>query len=462
MSFKQMRIVVCVRQGIDGEISPFDACAYEAALRQNNAEIILLSMGPESVKDFLIKLTRLGAAKAVLLCDKAFAGADTLATAYALSRAIEKLTPDMVFCGRQTLVGDTGQVGPMLAEMLSFRLVTNVMSLQINEEHAIFETRSAGRQEANFPVLITVERINKLRLPGLRSKVKECEMWSAEDISADTELCGLRGSPTRVLKTFENGEGKRKCRFISRDMLGEIIEAARKNESGRLCEDNPSREKLTGVISVGEAALEYAESICDDVRVIRLDTAEKIAEEILRSRPSAVIWGSDDISKAVAARVAAKLNLGLCADCTRLEAEGGKMIMYRPALAGSIVARIESLTTPAMATVRTTEAENCNILVAAGYGVKNNLEAVKSFADKIGGRLVTTRKMVDNDFMPYEAQVGLTGKTVAPAVYIAVGVSGAVHHIAGMQKSGTVIAINPDKNAPIFDYADFGILEEFH
>jgi len=60
--------------------------------------------------------------------------------------------------------------------------------------------------------------------------------------------------------------------------------------------------------------------------------------------------------------------------------------------------------------------------------------------------------------MPYNMQVGLTGKTVSPIVYIAVGVSGAVHHIAGMQKSGTVIAINPDKNAPIFDYADYGIL----
>ena len=69
--------------------------------------------------------------------------------------------------------------------------------------------------------------------------------------------------------------------------------------------------------------------------------------------------------------------------------------------------------------------------------------------------------MVDNGILPYGMQVGLTGKTVSPSVYVAIGISGAVHHIAGMQRSGTVIAINPDKDAPIFQYADFGILEEF-
>ena len=109
-----------------------------------------------------------------------------------------------------------------------------------------------------------------------------------------------------------------------------------------------------------------------------------------------------------------------------------------------------------MATVRTTQNAS-DIVVAAGYGVKDSIDLVKAFADKIGADIATTRKAVDNDILPYNMQVGLTGKTVSPPVYIAVGVSGAVHHIAGMQRAGTVIAINPDKNAPIFDFADYGI-----
>ena len=86
-----MKIVVCVRQGLDGEISPFDASAYEAALRIKDAEVTLLSMASIAAKDFLLNLTRLGAKKSVLLNDKAFAGADTLATAYTLSLAVKKM-----------------------------------------------------------------------------------------------------------------------------------------------------------------------------------------------------------------------------------------------------------------------------------------------------------------------------------------------------------------------------------
>lgn len=86
------------------------------------------------------------------------------------------------------------------------------------------------------------------------------------------------------------------------------------------------------------------------------------------------------------------------------------------------------------------------------------MDFVKDLVEKYDAELGATRKAVDNDILPYEYQIGLTGKTVSPSVYIAVGVSGAVHHIVGMQKSGTVIAINSDKSAPIFDYADYGII----
>ena len=89
-----------------------------------------------------------------------------------------------------------------------------------------------------------------------------------------------------------------------------------------------------------------------------------------------------------------------------------------------------------------------------------NFKVVKSFTNEIGGELAASRKAVDSGLLPYPCQVGLTGKTVSPAVYIAVGISGAVHHLVGMEHAGTVIAINPDPNATIFEYADFGILAD--
>ena len=210
-----MKIVVCIRQGLDGEINPFDACAYEEALK-TGGEITLLSMGPATVKDFLLTLTRLGAKKAILLSDKVFAGADTLATAYALSLAVKKIAPDYVFCGRQTLIGDTAQTGPMLSVYAKMGLITNVMSiLSVDENQIICKTRDMGEIKASAPTLLTVERINNLRLPSIRSKIGEVEVWSASDINADLSRCGLAGSPTRVLETKENSSGRRKCNYIT-------------------------------------------------------------------------------------------------------------------------------------------------------------------------------------------------------------------------------------------------------
>ena len=136
-------------------------------------------------------------------------------------------------------------------------------------------------------------------------------------------------------------------------------------------------------------------------------------------------------------------------------------MMYRPALSGSVIAKIKSTTRPAMATVRTESESASRIAVALGFGVKDKMDEARAFAESLGAELCSSRKLVDNGYASYETQVGLTGKTVSPPVYIAIGISGAVHHVAGMQKSATVIAINPDKNATIFEYADYGILDNF-
>ncbi len=454
-----MKIVVCLRQGLDGELSPFDASAYEAALRLKDADITLLSMGPLSAKDFLLSLTRLGAKQAILLSDKAFAGSDTLATAYALSLAIKKLDPDLILCGRKTLIGDTGQTGPMLSVLSGRNLISDVMHIAQTEGRITCTTRDGEAVQAVFPALLTVERICDLRLPSILSKLGQVEVWGAEAIGADPERCGLKGSPTRVLKTFENHSGKRKCRFIRLSELPEVIAQARqKNEMPVSAQE--ADKSLSKVCIVGESPRSFAQAVSENITVLPVTSAEELTQQIRQEDPSAVLWGSDTVSKELAAKVSALLGIGLCADCTALEADGDTLVMYRPALSGSLIAKIVSRTRPAMATVRTTGRSN-EIMVAAGWGVKDILDSVRAFTDNLGAELVASRKMVDNGLLPYTMQVGLTGKTVNPPVYIAVGVSGAVHHIAGMQRAGTVIAINPNRDAPIFEYADYGILEAF-
>lgn len=455
-----MRIVVCIRQGTDGDISPFDACAYEEALKIDGAEVILLSMGPQPVADLLFRLTRLGAKRAVLLADSAFAGADTLATAYTLSLAVKKLSPDLIFCGRQTLIGDTAQVGPMLSVFAGMSLITGVMKIEKADGGITCLTRDEGEKTAKLPALITVERINNLRLPSITSNVGSVEVLSAKDIGADTEKCGLSGSPTRVINTFQNESGFRKCKFITFDDLSAVIKEGLSKSDLTVKSAPVSGKKLKKVLIVGESPRAFAETVSDDIYVCESESEKEIIEKIEELRPSAVLFGSDSVSKRLSSLVAAKLRLGLCADCTCLETDGEKLIMYRPAMSGSVIAEIESLTVPAMATVRT-KRESSDIVVAAGFGAYECLEKVKRFAASLGADMAASRKAVDNGILPYDLQVGLTGKTVSPAVYIAIGVSGAVHHIAGMGKSGTVIAINPDKNAQIFDYADYGIVSNF-
>lgn len=466
-----MRIVVCVKQAVSGEINPFDACAYEAALQIAGAEVILLSMGPEKTKSFLQELTRLGAEQAYLLCDKAFAGADTLATAYTLSLAVRKLQPDLVICGRQTVDGDTGQTGPSLARVAGLPLITNVMEIKRTQGQITCVTRHEGECTAPYPALITLEKINQLRLPSIRSKQKDVILWDREALQADISRCGLAGSPTKVLASFRNEEGKRKCQFVAPSMLESLIEQGMQKEKARILPEQTQGPKLKKVWIVGEKCRDMAETVSDDITVIDKpigDTDAFIAsfvQKIKEQKPTAILWDSDPWSKKIAPQVAALLQTGLCADCTALQTDGENLYMYRPAFAGNVIAKIACVTRPQMATVRTLAEGTADVILSIGRGAKGAQRKIEAYVQQRNSqnrqiRLETaaSRGAVDWDMLPYHKQVGLTGKQVSPPVYIAVGISGAVHHIAGMQQSGTVIAINPDRNADIFDYADFGII----
>ena len=448
-----MKIIVCVKV-IKGEINPFDESALECALTLSN-DVTVLSMGPKSCVDALKPLTRLGA-KVVLISDGVFAGSDTLATSYILSTAIKNMEYDLILCGRQSIDGDTAQVGPMLSQMLGCLLVTNALSVGVNENEVFTKTRM-GDETVKTPALITLERGYILRFPSIFSKVGEVKIIDNSTLNCDVSRCGLSGSPTKVLQSFENERGKRKCKFITMAELFPLVEKL-KGENVKSEKNTYSGVKLKAVWAVGEKVLEKAREIAEEVVLIEEMTPEEIAKKAIKEKPDVILWNADLWGRKNAPVAAAILKTGLCADCTHLETDGETLFMYRPAQGGNITAKIKCTAKPQMATVRT-KSESSDIIVSGGKGVGDNIDKLHDLAKKLDAQLGASRGLVDLNGAPYEHQVGLTGKTVSPKIYIAVGISGAIHHTVAIEGAGTVIAINPDKDARIFEYADYGIID---
>jgi electron transfer flavoprotein beta subunit len=211
-----------MRQGVPTIINPYDLFSLEEALRLRDkvgGEVTVLTMGPPMASDSLRKALTIGADRAVLLTDRFFAGSDTLATTYALAQAIRKIgetfgPPDIVFAGKQTIDGDTAQVGPGIAkrlDMLQLTYVSGIVELD-NETRSIkLERRSEGGTQllqSQLPCMITMlEGSNVVRRgridDALRAARAEIVTWSAKDAGIeDLQLCGLRGSPTVVKKVF--------------------------------------------------------------------------------------------------------------------------------------------------------------------------------------------------------------------------------------------------------------------
>lgn len=450
-----MKITVCVKV-IKGELNPFDECALECALCVENAEITVLCMGSQACASALERISRLCVSRIILLSDKRLAGSDTLATSYALSCVIKSINPELVICGRQSIDGDTAQVGPCLSEFLGYNLITNVMEAEIHDK--IFCKTRMGDEETSLPAVLTVERFNTLRFPRIGSKPKKIEVIDADTAEIDTSKCGLKGSPTRVIKTFENRRGARKCRYISPNELDFVISEALKRAKAEI-KPRTSGEKLESITVIGADLENIAHELAVNVRIIESKNYKEITE--LVKNDNAVLWKADLWGRKNAPRAAAILKTGLCADCTALECDGGKLYMYRPTFGGTLTAKIECLTKPQTATVRVEETEKNGIVFGFGRGTADSIEVYKWLAQKYNAQIAASRALVDMGLAPYEQQIGLTGKIIAPKVYVACGISGAVQHTCGFENAGTVIAVNPDKNARIFEFADFGIIGKF-
>jgi len=235
------------------------------------------------------------------------------------------------------------------------------------------------------------------------------------------------------------------------------------------------------------------------------DVQTELVTEILKQKkPEIFLGGGTVFGRSLLPRVAVKLLTGLTADCTELEIDSGTKLLKqtRPAFGGNIMATILTENhRPQMATVRhkvmkeaekqegyegkitemndipipepkieflefveeqmdTVNLADADIIVSAGRGIRDpkNLEIIHDLAKAVNGAVGASRAVVDADWIAYSHQVGQTGKTVNPTVYIACGISGAIQHLAGMKGSDIIIAINNDPNAPIFDVANYGIV----
>ena len=233
--------------------------------------------------------------------------------------------------------------------------------------------------------------------------------------------------------------------------------------------------------------------------------AEAMQQLVKKYKPEIIVTGATNTGRSFLPRVATAMNAGLTADCTglKIDPETTNLIQTRPAFGGNIMARIETPNhRPQMATVRYKVMEplkmdtskkgklieekldlglcerlttfikkvkeegalanivDANIIVAGGRGLKNaeNFKMLEELAGLLGGAIGASRAAVDNEWISYPHQVGQTGKTVKPSIYIAVGISGAIQHLAGMSSADYIIAINKDQEAPIFKVADLGIV----
>lgn len=234
-----------VREGVESIINPFDCYALEEAVRlkeRYGGKVIVITMGPPQAEHMLREAVSLGADEAILLSDRAFAGSDTWATSYVLSRAMIKIADyDLIICGRQTLDGDTGQVAPEMAEMLDLPFVAYVSRIEEVGDGPMRVQRMVEEGyetiETPLPAVITVvKEINVPRLPSIRgtmkSKSAQITAWTAEDIDVDVSRAGVSGSPTRVVKVF----------FPQRTRQSEMLQGTAEEQVDRLV------EKLEGLV----------------------------------------------------------------------------------------------------------------------------------------------------------------------------------------------------------------------
>ncbi len=552
-----------VRDGLDLEMNAYcrRAVAHGVTLAgQTGGTCTAVTLGPPSAEDVLREAVAWGADSGLHVCDEAFAGSDTLATARALAAALQRSGPyDLVLVGRNSLDGETGQVGPELAELLGLPFAGGVKGLEDRGGWLRLELElddGASEVEVQLPAVLSVaERLCepcKVNPEG-RAAVPAERITRVGAAALGDGPWGEPGSPTVVGPTHPM-EHDRVLRVLDGPVVEQVqravralaergaltVPASRSTPPERAVVARPSGDRVVAVLLEPGRPQVGAELVGAAVRLTELvggtvealapgpsavegggtaggadvlcalvgsalpgDVAAAVTDYIRQCRPWALLAPSTAFGREVAARAAAATGSGLVGDAVALStADDGTLVAAKPAFAGALVADITCRSATSMVTVRpgvlplpataagaapattTTrpvpalgqvrllgERRNddvetlarADVVIGVGAGVApDEYDQLAPLAALLGAELAATRKVTDKGWAPRARQVGITGRSIAPRLYVAIGLSGKFNHMVGVRSAGTILAVNQDRGAPVFEHCDIGLVGDWH
>ena len=550
-----------VRRGVDVEMNAYcrRAVAEGVALaRATGGSCTVVTLGPPEAEDVLREAVAWGATSGLHVCDPAFAGSDTLATARALVAALRASGPfDLVLLGRNSIDGETGQVGPEVASLLDLPFASGVRALEDAGSVLRLELEhDDGRQEVEIAlpaVLSVAERLCepcKVDPPGraavpasLITRVTAGELghgpWGqagsptvvgeTRPMEHERSLLVLEGPAEEQVRTAVHELARRgaldpgpaavpvppdqspiRAHDPATRVIAVLVEPGRPEVAGELLGAAAHLGRAAGAtvhaLSPGEGTAASLGAAGADLVVVldgspvAEDVADAVADYVRAVAPWALLAPSTAFGREVAGRAAAATGSGLVGDAIALSARGGALVAAKPAFAGALVADITSTSATQMATVRpgvlpapvlehhearvTTRRvgtrgrvrvlserrdddietlARAQVVIGVGTGVTpEEYEQLSPLAAILGAELAATRKVTDRGWAPRSRQVGITGRSIAPRLYVALGLSGKFNHMVGVRAAGTILAVNADPDAPVFEHCDVGIVGDWH